>query len=167
MVGGHEPFPCFIAQHGPLAAHGLGDEKARRPGVGQGRRVKLKKFQVRNFRVGPVGHGHAVAHGPGRVGRNREKPAGPAAGQNGGPGQNDPRRPIGKEDQGAGAAPVGRKEVNGHCLCQQADLRLAGNPCRQGLPDELPGGVAAGMQDAVPAVRAFPSQGKPAVFPIK
>lgn len=68
-----------VEQAAALAAHGLGDEegapgrgrRAGRPGRPEGGWVELHKLHVGHGRLGPEGHGHAVAGGDRRVGRQR------------------------------------------------------------------------------------------------
>ena len=87
VVALHERHAPLVHQPGALAAHGLGDQEARRIAVVERGRVKLDVLGVDDPRAGAVGHGQPVAARAHRVGRAQEDLAEAAGGQHRGPGE--------------------------------------------------------------------------------
>ncbi len=69
VVVGHEPVAVAVAEVGPLAAEGLGQQVPRRAGDVEHRRVELHELHVAQLGPRAEGQGVAVAGGDRRVGR--------------------------------------------------------------------------------------------------
>ena len=127
--------------------------------------MELHELHVAQLGAGPVGGGHAVAGGHGRIGRLAVDHAGAAAGQD---------RLLGPDQQLAAAAAATtraptqralvRQQIDGEGVVPDRDVgRLAG-AVDDGPHDLEAGGVAEGVDDAAMAVAALARQGQLAVF---
>ena len=78
-----EPLAVGVAQEGPVAPQGLGQQRAGHGRMVEGGGVELHELDVGHRHPGPQGHGQPVGGGLGRVGGHREQLAGPAGGEHG------------------------------------------------------------------------------------
>ena len=122
MVSRHEPLAKPVAQIGPFAAQGFGQEMACRAGDVEHGGMELHEFHVTQLGARAIGHRVAVAGGDGRVGRLAKELAGAAGRQHDGPGpdQGEPAAAI--PDQDAPALSFVRHQVDRDAVLPDADI---------------------------------------------
>ncbi len=103
VVGRHEPLAEPVAEIGPFAAQGFGQEMAGRAGHVEHGGMELHEFHVAQLGAGAIGHRVAVAGGDRRVGRLAKELAGPAGRQHDGPGPDQGKPAAAIPDQHAPA----------------------------------------------------------------
>ncbi|SHW85598.1 Uncharacterised protein [Mycobacteroides abscessus subsp. abscessus] len=146
-----------VTQDGPFSAQRFGDQRAPatgRAGVQHGR-VELDEFDVTDRQSGPQREGDAVARRSVRVGR-RGVQLPQSTGR-----QNDRRRrqhtgPLGAQDQQPADCSVVVQHLQRNMIGPDVERPGRGG---QGTLDLGARGVAAGMDDAPPAVPALTGQG--------
>ena len=167
----HEPVALPVDEEGTLAAHGLGDQRLLTARVGaepHHRRVELDELQVAEHCAGAVGKRHPVARRDRGVRGLREDLPETAAGEDDGS-TPDRAHPVvlalahDVQRHAGHAAVVGQQEVDGEGVLDDLDLGGPGHGRDEGTLDLGPGGVAAGMGDAVAVVSALAGQAELAV----
>ncbi len=131
VVGRHEALAEPVAQIGPFAPQGFGQEMACRAGEVEHRGMELHEFHVAQLGARAIGHGVAVAGGDRRVGRLAKELAGAAGRQHDGPGPDQGKPAAAVPDQDAPALflrAVTRSIVTLFCQIRMLRLRacLAG-----------------------------------------
>ena len=167
VVVGHEPVAGLVDQHGALAAHRLGDQRARRARDVERRRVELHERHVLHHRARPVRHRQPVARRGAGVGRLAVDLAAAARREDHRP-RPDHLQPVlgvvrDRADTLAGAGRLaGRDQVEHEAVFEQADAAVRVDVVEQRRGERLARRVAVGVDDAAAAVPALPAELEPA-----
>ncbi len=157
-----------VDQEGPLAAHGLADERllaGRVRAEPERRRVELHELEVGHLGTGTEGEGHAVAGRDGRVGGAGEDLAHPPGREDHGAGVHGPDAVLGPlaehVQRDPRRTPVrGAQQVEHERVLDHLDPRVGEDRGDQGPRDLRAGRVAPGVHDPVAVMAALAGQGQ-------
>ena len=159
MIPGHEPFSPGVVQEGARTPDRFRNQEAGPAGNGQGRGMELDEFHIHQFRSRPAGQSQAAAGGPLRIGGVGEEPSHASRGQYHPIGRQTDRPPL-VECHGALAAALPDQEIRYIAVFQGGDPFFFPGNGPESPGHFRPGTVPIGVDDPVPAVAAFPSQGQ-------
>ncbi len=163
VVVGHEAMAVPIDQHGPFAAHGLGDQAAAAAGDVQHGGMELHELHVAQLGPRPIGDRQPVAGGHLGIGRFAIDLPAAAGAQNGLLGPDQDFAVLGVPHQRPAAATFVRQQIDREGVFPGFDVRQGARAIDHGPHHFLAGRVAQGVDDAVVAVAPFaPSASAPA-----